>query len=174
VCIHFGLLCSTNLTTGFDWAVAPGASLVLGDSGDQQRVARLVVKNSTPSSIRRHTTDPPMLMRDSRIRTICKAASWLLIFAIASLSLVPPAYRTVTHASQNAEHFAIFFAAGVSFGVGYPNRPIVSGLALLIFCAAIELAQQWVPRLGDFVVDVSAVCIGVGTACLAARLHHTR
>ena len=31
-----------NLTTGFDWAVAPGAELVLGDAGDQTRVAALI------------------------------------------------------------------------------------------------------------------------------------
>jgi VanZ family protein len=94
------------------------------------------------------------------------------------MSFVPAAYRIVTYASQNAEHFAIFFAAAVSFGFGYPNRPLVSGLVLLIFCAAIELAQQWVPgrhaRLSDFVVDAAAVCIGVGTACFAAKLRHTQ
>jgi UDP-glucose 4-epimerase len=27
-----------NLTTGFDWAAAPGAALVIGDTGDQSRV----------------------------------------------------------------------------------------------------------------------------------------
>jgi UDP-glucose 4-epimerase len=31
-----------NLTTGFDWAVAPGASLLIGDTGDQSRVAELI------------------------------------------------------------------------------------------------------------------------------------
>jgi UDP-glucose 4-epimerase len=31
-----------NLTTGFDWAVAKGASLVIGDTGDQSRVAALI------------------------------------------------------------------------------------------------------------------------------------
>lgn len=31
-----------NLTTGFDWAVAPGAELVVGDAGDQTRVAALI------------------------------------------------------------------------------------------------------------------------------------
>ena len=33
-----------NLTTGFDWAVAPGASLVVGDSGDQSHVAALIAE----------------------------------------------------------------------------------------------------------------------------------
>ena len=31
-----------NLTTGFEWAVAKGASLVIGDTGDQSRVAALI------------------------------------------------------------------------------------------------------------------------------------
>jgi UDP-glucose 4-epimerase len=31
-----------NLTTGFDWAVAPGASLVIGETGDQSCVAALI------------------------------------------------------------------------------------------------------------------------------------
>ena len=34
-----------NLTTGFDWAVAPGASLLIGDAGDQSRVAELIAKH---------------------------------------------------------------------------------------------------------------------------------
>jgi UDP-glucose 4-epimerase len=33
-----------NLATGFDWAVAPGASLVLGDTGDQSHVAALIAE----------------------------------------------------------------------------------------------------------------------------------
>src|SRR6266404_252422 len=31
-----------NLATGFDWAIAKGASLVIGDVGDQSRVAALI------------------------------------------------------------------------------------------------------------------------------------
>jgi len=33
-----------NLTTGFDWAVAPGASLLIGDTGDQSRAAELIAE----------------------------------------------------------------------------------------------------------------------------------
>jgi UDP-glucose 4-epimerase len=33
-----------NLTTGFDWALAPAASLVVGDAGDQARVAALIAE----------------------------------------------------------------------------------------------------------------------------------
>src|SRR5262245_53325877 len=31
-----------NLTTGFDWAVPPGATLIAGDAGDQSRVSALI------------------------------------------------------------------------------------------------------------------------------------
>jgi UDP-glucose 4-epimerase len=31
-----------NLTTGFDWAVPPGATLIAGDAGDQSRVGTLI------------------------------------------------------------------------------------------------------------------------------------
>jgi UDP-glucose 4-epimerase len=34
-----------NLTTGFEWAVAPGTTLVVGDSGDQARVAALIAEH---------------------------------------------------------------------------------------------------------------------------------
>ena len=34
-----------NLTTGFDWAVASSASLLIGDTGDQSRVAEVIAEN---------------------------------------------------------------------------------------------------------------------------------
>ena len=40
-----------NLMTGFDWAVVPGASLVVGDSGDQSRVAALIAEHQVDSII---------------------------------------------------------------------------------------------------------------------------
>src|SRR5436305_463000 len=40
-----------NLTTGFDWAVASGASLVIGDTGDQPRVAALIAEHRVDAVI---------------------------------------------------------------------------------------------------------------------------
>jgi UDP-glucose 4-epimerase len=40
-----------NLTTGFDWAVAKGASLVIGDTGDQSRVAALIAEHHVDAII---------------------------------------------------------------------------------------------------------------------------
>src|SRR5262245_19608750 len=40
-----------NLTTGFDWAVAKGASLVIGETGDQPRVAALIAEHRVDAAI---------------------------------------------------------------------------------------------------------------------------
>ena len=40
-----------NLSTGFAWAVAPGASLVIGDTGDQSRVAELIAEHRVDAII---------------------------------------------------------------------------------------------------------------------------
>jgi UDP-glucose 4-epimerase len=40
-----------NLTTGFDWAVAKGASLVIGETGDQPRVAALIAEHRVDAVI---------------------------------------------------------------------------------------------------------------------------
>jgi UDP-glucose 4-epimerase len=40
-----------NLTTGFDWSVAPGVPLVVGDTGDQARVAALIAEHRVDAVI---------------------------------------------------------------------------------------------------------------------------
>jgi len=40
-----------NLSTGFDWAVTKGALLVVGDTGDQQRVATLIAEHRVDAII---------------------------------------------------------------------------------------------------------------------------
>jgi VanZ family protein len=67
--------------------------------------------------------------------------------------------------SNNLQHLAIFLATGFAFGVGYPDRPFLSAIGLVIFCGAIEITQTLVPgrhaRLCDFIVDAAAACIGL-------------
>ena len=40
-----------NLTTGFEWAVPPGASLVVGETGDERRVAELIAQENVEAII---------------------------------------------------------------------------------------------------------------------------
>jgi UDP-glucose 4-epimerase len=46
-----GVMVLDNLATGFDWAVAQGASLVTGDVGDQARVAALIAQHRVDAVI---------------------------------------------------------------------------------------------------------------------------
>ena len=96
---------------------------------------------------------------------VMRIAAWLLLLAIAVLSLVPPWLRPETGAPHDFEHFAIFASTGFAFGLAYGRRHALVASALVVFTGAIELAQLFVPgrhaRLSDFIVDLVAVCIGL-------------
>jgi VanZ family protein len=96
-----------------------------------------------------------------------------LLIAIVVLSLVPAHDRPVTALPHSLEHLTIFFAAGLAFGIGYPQRRLFQFVALLAFTAAIELAQLLVPgrhaRLSDFLIDAGGVTVGLWIGFLASR-----
>jgi VanZ family protein len=102
-----------------------------------------------------------------------RIASWLLAVAIVVLSLVPASLRPETDVPHDFEHFAIFVATGIAFGIGYGRRPGLVTLWLVIFAGAIELAQFAIPdrhaRLSDFIVDALAACVGLVIARYVAQ-----
>ena len=106
------------------------------------------------------------------VQIISQAIGWALLITIAVLSLVPAPYRPMTGLSQWLEHLAIFLAAGVAFGVGYPQRRLFQFVALLSFTAAIELAQLVVPgrhaRLSDFLINALGMTAGLSIGFFAA------
>ena len=99
-----------------------------------------------------------------------RIAAWALAAAIVILSLVPPTLRPETRAPHSLEHFTIFAATGFAFGLGYKRRHHLLAILLVIFSSAIEIAQLFVPgrhaRLGDFIIDALAACIGAVMASL--------
>jgi len=103
-----------------------------------------------------------------------QVAAWLLALVIVVLSLSPPSLRPVTGVGHNFEHVLIFLTTGAAFGFGYPGRVQLSAIALPIFAAAIEIAQNWVPgrhaRTSDFLFDAGALCVGVGIAYALSRI----
>ena len=104
---------------------------------------------------------------------LSRAAAWLLIIAIAVLSVVPPTLRPITDAPHSIEHFAIFIATGLACGLGYRFHHLYQAIGLAAFAAAIEVTQIWVPgrhaRLSDFIVDAVSACIGVLAAWLTVK-----
>ena len=111
----------------------------------------------------------------TRLFQIC---AWPCLAAIGALSLVAPSMRPVTFLPHSFEHVAIFLAAGLAIGLGYPNRATQRMIGLTLFAAAVELAQFYAPgrhpRISDFVVDALGACIGVAVALMLTRLRAAR
>jgi VanZ family protein len=106
------------------------------------------------------------------MRKLFQAMAWSLLLAIVGLSVVSPEYRVSTPFPQCVEHFTIFLAAGVAFGLGYPFRYDQS-VALLLFTGAIELTQLWIPgrhaRFVDFIINSLGLVLGIALACVVMR-----
>jgi VanZ family protein len=105
-------------------------------------------------------------------RTV-RIIAWLLAIIVTVLSVVPPWLRPSIDVPHNFEHFAALFGTGLAFGLGYARRPIVIALMLVVFSAAIEVVQLFVPgrhsRPSDFIVDTAAAVTGVAVAFVAGR-----
>jgi VanZ family protein len=109
------------------------------------------------------------------VRRIAQATSWILLFSIAALSVVPADLRPVTILPNDAEHAAIYFLAGCAFGLVYADRFVTTLVSLSAFTLVMEVIQIWIPgrhaRVSDFVVDAFAIAVGlVGGVALARRL----
>jgi len=99
------------------------------------------------------------------LQNINRAVAWLMLSAIVVLTVVPPGWRPTTFVLHKIEHAGIFLVAGISFGMAYLGRECLLSIVAIVFCAAIELAQLYVPgrhaRLSDFIVDAIAAVMGV-------------
>lgn len=104
------------------------------------------------------------------VTTIIRMTAWLFVLATVVLSLVPPQYRLVpdiplADIPRTVEHFAIFLAAGLAFGLGYSAPYLSQLIQLTLFTAAVEIAQLWAPgrhaRLSDFLIDALGATIGL-------------
>jgi VanZ family protein len=107
------------------------------------------------------------------MRRLAQATSWILLFAIAAVSVVPAELRPVTIFQHNLEHALIFFLTGCAFGLGYPNDFARWLVGLGTFALAIEIAQIWTPgrhaRVLDFLVDAFSVGVGLVVGMMLAR-----
>jgi len=113
------------------------------------------------------------------MRRIAQAASWILLFSIVALSVVPVDLRPITILPHSVEHAAIFFLAGCFFGIANANHFIKTLLCLGAFSLVVEVIQIWVPgrhaRVSDFLVDALSIAVGlVGGAALARALTRHR
>jgi VanZ family protein len=103
-----------------------------------------------------------------------RIAAWSLPTAIIVLSVVPPGLRPETGAPHGLEHFVIYLATGLAFGLGYDRKRGLLAILLVIFSGSLEIIQLFIPgrhaRLSDFIVDALATCCGVMTVSLVSRI----
>jgi VanZ family protein len=107
------------------------------------------------------------------LQNLNRVIAWLLLSTIVVLTVVPPSSRPTTFVPHKIEHAAIFLTAGISFGIAYLGREWLLRIGAISFCAALELAQLYIPgrhaRLSDFVVDAAAAVLGVSVSSILPR-----
>ncbi|WP_458757185.1 hypothetical protein ACSVBT_15575 [Afipia sp. TerB] len=120
-------------------------------------------------------------MRDEQLllsRRCARTGTLLIAFVITVLSVVPAEIRPVM-APHYFEHFAIYFALGLSAGLSYLPRFAfgVSG-SLALFCVTIEVLQIGIPgrhaRIEDLALDLVASQFGFACAALCFQLRSRR
>jgi VanZ family protein len=103
-----------------------------------------------------------------------RIAAWSLATAIIVLSVVPPGLRPETGAPHDLEHFVIYLATGLAFGLGYDRKRDLLAILLVIFSGSVQIIKLFIPgrhaRLSDFIVDALAMCCGVMTVSLVSRI----
>lgn len=107
------------------------------------------------------------------IRQLARWAAWLLVGAIAVVTLAPIELRPVSAAPANWERFAAFTAMGALFCLGYPHQRwrivgLVIGLA-----GALEVLQHLNPsrhgRLPDGTIKAAGALWGIVLVVIAER-----
>jgi len=108
------------------------------------------------------------------LQKMLKAASWVMIAGLVIATVVPASERPVTGLQHDVEHFLSFAATGLTFGFAYAQNLRVNLFSAVVFSLALELSQ--IPlatrhaRLGDFIVNAAASCLGIVIAHLCRKL----
>ncbi len=107
------------------------------------------------------------------LRLLSRWLAWLLVLAVAVVTLAPIELRPVTAAPANWERLAAFVAMGALFCLGYPrHRWRMVGLVVAL-AGLLEVLQHVSPsrhgRLPDGMVKAAGALLGIGIAVVAER-----
>lgn len=93
--------------------------------------------------------------------------AWLLLAAIAVVTLAPIGWRPETALSAQVERFVAFGLIGLVFSLAYPRRLWLVALMILGAAIGLELAQLLVQTRHAGVKDVVAKLAGGGGGLVA-------
>ncbi len=102
--------------------------------------------------------------------------AWLLLAAVAFVTVAPIGLRPVTAFSPNVERFATFALVGFAFALAYPRQLVL--IVAVVFGAAVgfELLQMLAStrhaRLPDMGFKLIGGGVGIAAGLVANRLWH--
>ena len=98
------------------------------------------------------------------ITIVCRWIAWLLVAAIAFVTLSPIGWRPVTGTPPDLERFIAFAVLGGVFCLAYPKRRLAVLLLVVTIALSLEALQHLVPgrhgRLHDGAVKALAAALG--------------
>ncbi len=111
------------------------------------------------------------------LRLLFRCAAWLLLGAVAFVTLSPIELRPVTAATPDLERIAAFAAVGGAFCLGYPKLRFRVLFLVIVAVALLEAMQNLVPgrhgQLQDGAMKASGALCGAALALLIDRRKQT-
>jgi len=108
------------------------------------------------------------------LKSMFRAAAWLLFVAVVVVTLGSPRIRPTTDFSHDTEHAIAFVLLGIMYGIGYAERRVAMLLAAIPAIGVLEWLQLLAPgrhaRLEDFVVNLVAFSVAYAATGLALHL----
>ena len=104
---------------------------------------------------------------------LLRCSAWLVLAAVAIVTLSPIGLRPKTPAPADLERLAAFVVLGLAFVLAYPRRWVTTVSLLLVAAGLLEIGQHLVPgRHGmshDFALKAAGAGLGAGLALVMRR-----
>ncbi len=106
-------------------------------------------------------------------RLVLRIASWLLLLAVAVVTVGPIGLRPVTPLPPEAERALALAIVGFVFGVAYPRRIVLIGCVVIGSVVLFEALQMLAPyrhgRLADALAKIAGALAGLTAGHLSLR-----
>jgi len=109
-------------------------------------------------------------MAEPSFRRAARVAAWVLLLAVAVVTVSPVELRPLSPFGPEAERFGAFALLGVAFATAYPKRFWLVALLLAVTAGALEAMQLLAPTRHGTGRDVAVKLLGVAVGLGAGRL----
>jgi VanZ family protein len=107
------------------------------------------------------------------ISILTRVIAWLLLVAVAAVTLVPRAWRPISGIDHSLEHFGVFLLLGGAFALAYRRHAYSIGLIAVVLIGGLELIQLFIPgrhaTFVDFLLNALGATTGIAVVSLVYR-----